>query len=69
MITNLKELIRLCKDEVHDREYHAHMQMLSHQNGMRYPNGLMITASMNLTGIMLSHTAMRSLDPTSLLRE
>lgn len=24
MITNLKELIRLCKDEVHDREYHAH---------------------------------------------
>lgn len=45
------------------------MQMLSHQNGMRYPNGLMITASMNLTGIMLSHTAMRSLDPTSLLRE
>ena len=24
MITNLTELIRLCKDEVHDREYHAH---------------------------------------------
>lgn len=24
MIINLKELIRLCKDEVHDREYHAH---------------------------------------------
>jgi site-specific recombinase XerD len=24
MITELKELIRLCKDELHDREYHAH---------------------------------------------
>ena len=24
MITDLNELIRLCKDELHDREYHAH---------------------------------------------
>ncbi len=24
MVTELKELIRLCKDELHDREYHAH---------------------------------------------
>lgn len=29
MITDLTELIQLCKDELHDREYHSHHAFLS----------------------------------------
>ena len=29
MITDLRELIRLCEDELHDREYHAHHASIS----------------------------------------